>query len=86
MARIQIAKEDSGKPGALRKAIDRAQSKWRPIATAPRHQPIMFYDEEWEMTLGAIQIGSVDDDGRGRTGESDSFYPTHWMPLPDPPR
>jgi hypothetical protein len=59
---------------------------WRPIKSAPKNEPIIFYDEEWEATLGAIQIGSIDDDGSGRTAESDEFRPTHWMPLPLPPK
>jgi len=58
---------------------------WRSIESAPKNEPILFYDEEWADTLGSIQIGSVDDDGTGRTAETDQFHPTHWQPLPDPP-
>jgi len=60
-------------------------AEWQPIASAPRNEPILLYSEDWEMTIGDIQIGSVDDDGTSRCVETDDYNATHWMPLPDPP-
>lgn len=58
---------------------------WRPIETVPhRGEAVLLYDEEWEMTLGSIQIG-VAQDGTFIVEACPDFNPTHWMPLPDPP-
>jgi Protein of unknown function (DUF551) len=59
--------------------------KWEPIATAPQLEPILLFDEDWESTIGAIQIGHIKADGSAEIAETDDFSPTHWMPLPEPP-
>lgn len=58
---------------------------WRPIATAPKDEPVLLYSEDWEMTLGDVLVGFVDHDGRCVVAETDDYNATHWMPLPEPP-
>lgn len=68
--------------------MDRA---WQPIETAPQWERIILFDEEWADTMGAIQIGLMDDRACLTEGFEGSegfkgFQPTHWMPLPEPPK
>lgn len=60
-------------------------AEWQAIDTAPKWEAILVYDEDWDATLGAIQIGCMDDEGKCRVPETDDFNPTHWMLLPEPP-
>lgn len=72
-------------------------SEWQPISTAPREQEVIVYfgpsvgvcsasltsphGDEWECWC-------VDDGKHGPfpvRGYNEP-YPTHWMPLPEPPR
>ena len=56
--------------------------EWQPIETAPRDgQAILAWDENetWEIAYRQR--------GKWRYGPKGySFNPTHWMPLPDPPK
>ncbi len=59
--------------------------KWQPIETAPQDGThvlgwaegsfavVNFAHDTWWLS----EVGSFAEDG--------SWYPTHWMPLPDPP-
>lgn len=58
--------------------------EWQPIKTAPAWGSILLFDEEWDATLGSIQIGYADD-GKFIVDACPDFKPTHWMPLPEPP-
>ncbi len=57
--------------------------EWQPIETAPRDDLLLGYAEGmmrlvmWE-NGGWLQVGA--------TIEQGWFKPTHWMPLPDPPK
>lgn len=66
---------------------------WKPIATAPkdgREILVSPYDEDLNCKGGLIWISG----GYGRAvidpyswrGESNKNPPTHWMPLPPPPK
>lgn len=60
-------------------------SEWQPITTAPEGETILLFDEEWEATLGEIQIGHKNDLGEFFVDACPDFNPTHWMRLPNPP-
>jgi hypothetical protein len=63
-------------------------ANWRPIKTAPLDREILIYDRgqivvaRWYW-IGAATMG----DWRGTYGDGDAVWtPTHWMPLPTPPK
>ena len=71
--------------------------EWQPIETAPRRRIVLFWGEtyqledgkkNWKMETGSIQPwGEEGEDcywGSSRLKEYD-YFPTHWMPLPEPP-
>ena len=54
--------------------------EWKPIESAPLHTPILML----------MKHGAIEGEWDGRVGYGYFFshmewYPTHWMPLPDPP-
>jgi hypothetical protein len=66
---------------------------WQPIETAPKDGTVVivrgFYDADGKLFMkaaAAAQYGKrwmMDNHGYGYTV---SCYPTHWMPLPNPPK
>jgi hypothetical protein len=56
-------------------------SEWQPISTAPRDAPLVLFHPRIfsPMVLGAVMRIGFPDDWPNRP-------PTHWMPLPEPPR
>lgn len=59
--------------------------EWLPIETAPEWGSVLLFDEEWDATLGSIQIGANAGNGKFVVDACPDFNPTHWMPLPEPP-
>jgi hypothetical protein len=74
--------------------------KWQPIETAPKMKTILLFavtdiDEDgtirnWKMGTGFWHTGWENDDIHspwewGRQLYKYELYPTHWMPLPNPP-
>jgi hypothetical protein len=68
---------------------------WRPIETAPKDEtPILAYCPNDLPTVYVIMWNSYMDTYRKKLYENwveaggeqyEVFYPTHWMPLPEPP-
>ena len=56
---------------------------WQPIATAPKDGTLVlvYYREGGMAVRRILSSGACVDVLRNRSG-----YPTHWMPLPDPPQ
>lgn len=64
------------------------RDEWNPIETVPEGERVLLFDRDWELTVGAIQIGHATDHGgfiTSEIGDCEEFNPTHWMPLPDAP-
>lgn len=75
-------------------------SEWQPIETAPRiRERVLLYVPTEMGGSYTVQIGQWDDDYKSDDpypfwrydGDETSRYsrahpPTHWMPLPDPPK
>ena len=65
------------------------RASWRPIATAPKRSPEL---RPWDADLilylgdGLVITGRWDYEDRWIDSEGDSCVPTHWMPLPEPPK
>lgn len=66
-------------------------SEWQPIETAPKDaELLLLYDEQEGVRAGfwdAVEIspaGWIATETQGLT--CGRMEPTHWMPLPDPPR
>lgn len=61
-------------------------SEWRPIETAPKGKVLIFCED------GKTHVASYNgsDNNKIWTSDSEYFnvkkYPTHWMPLPQPPQ
>ena len=68
-----------------------AESEWQPIETAPRDEtPILAFIPEESREYSFIYVLIYDElilAWREAAGECYSQYaPTHWMPLPEPPK
>lgn len=74
-------------------------SKWQPIATAPKDGPILVWDSRQRTSrvaffATALEDGSQDWIYARRLNFDDPTHaiafivqePTHWMPLPEPPK
>ena len=68
-------------------------SDWQPIATAPEHQMILVYVPDAEVERDRIQTayyGITSNHKRlwviGGLAQWDVGKPTHWQPLPEPPK
>lgn len=55
--------------------------KWQPIDTAPPYGNLLLYDPN-----EGIWIGYRDQQGWMDRQAEFRLAPTHWMPLPSPPR
>lgn len=53
-------------------------SEWQPISTAPKDTRILAYNKEWDERVVVLTL-------RGGAWAA-GYAPTHWMPLPDPPK
>jgi hypothetical protein len=63
-------------------------SEWKPIETAPRDQDFLVYLRNGYIARGRYVNGrhfAADSFGPSGARASDPT-PTHWMPLPEPPR
>lgn len=70
--------------------------EWQPIETAPKDgTPVIItrHDETWGWVLGWGEyfqqgkiVGWVSRGFREPPGELGLAHPTHWMPLPEPPK
>ena len=62
--------------------------EWRPIETAPRDKRVLIANSDSEVWLATLRrVGPRagirwEHAGLGRV----MFIPTHWMPLPPPPK
>ena len=68
---------------------------WQPIETAPKDVAILIYHHDDNQWRGGIGIGFSHSDYNGhkgvvtedgRAGWIIRPQPTHWMPLPEPPK
>lgn len=59
----------------------RRRSSWRPIETAPKDgTEVLIWDSHMRVRrIGFYDFGWYDQEGR-------IACPTHWMPLPEPPK
>lgn len=64
---------------------------WQPIETAPRDQSwVLLWSRDCDPAFGVFRWDIEDDEWvsdekADRWVESQSYGPTHWMPLPSPP-
>ena len=81
--------------GRLRKKVDnlKEKTKWRPIETAPRDgTEIILAIEDGFGVLGnrvnAIvgMFSTTDSCWVDAMNYSETYPPTHWMPVPEPPK
>lgn len=59
-------------------------SEWQPIETAPKDgRVVLVFDDAFEEPIFSLHTfeSVISDFGQF----SNSYDPTHWMPLPDPP-
>lgn len=69
------------KPGPI--TLKPRESAWRPIETAPIGQKILLVaGKGWGPVQAWHDLGA----GRWFSGSSPINQPTHWMPLPEPPK
>jgi len=71
-------------------------SEWQPIETAPKMKVLLLWAAtdiayngvilNWKMATGSWSSGHEAWIWDGRLLASYEVQPTHWMPLPEPPR
>lgn len=69
-------------------------TEWQPIETAPKGKMVLVYEDEYqeyyvaENIKGVWQYASTSIWPRGTFKQNIDFVcmPTHWMPLPEPPK
>lgn len=72
-------------------------SEWQPIETAPKNVAILVYPSTWGDMIASPAKWDDDKYNRKpkpywsrrdsrRVSESRDNPPTHWMPLPEPPK
>lgn len=57
-------------------------SEWQPIETAPKGWDapmILIHSPRWDEEIQMVRL-------KEDSVWADGYAPTHWMPLPDPPR
>ncbi len=64
---------------------------WRPIETAPKDgtRILATWDETWRNDRPHIEVCEAGEEGGwfyGYYGDAPAIPPTHWMPLPEPPK
>jgi hypothetical protein len=66
--------------------IGDAMTAWQPIETAPQEKLVILYAPGWdpEVTAGKYEFGEWREGGYGECMIARN--PTHWMPLPEPPK
>ena len=72
--------------------------KWQPIDTAPFDKRVLLYDPRMNTSVVAQQMTALEDGEKswvyarklsGNSKHAVAFVvaaPTHWMPLPEPPK
>jgi hypothetical protein len=65
-----------------------AATEWQPIETAPKDQEILAISLAWEDGKRPILLRWFKYNGleAWRDWDNDPHFPTHWMPLPQPPK
>ena len=61
-------------------------SKWKPIETAPKDGTIvLLYEPREPIDSHTIEVGAFNCEDWYCLMFTYTIYPTHWMPLPEPP-
>jgi hypothetical protein len=60
-------------------------TRWRPIETAPRDGTTILVGR-WDGAMATIYNDHWAEEPGCWCDSSPSFQPTHWMPLPEPPK
>jgi len=61
--------------------------EWRPIETAPKNGDwVLIYQGGQEVTLAWYCDADGPSHGVWFDQRDNGYSPTHWMPLPDPPK
>jgi len=66
--------------------MERDKTAWQPIETAPQDRRVMVWKEATGIYISEFEDGEWPMHGWGRRGGVWYPRPTHWMPLPEPPR
>lgn len=62
-------------------------SDWQPIETAPKDCDFLVFTAHGYITRGRFLNGRhFACDSHGKVGNMSDTKPTHWMPLPEPPK
>ncbi len=75
----------------LQAALERA-TRWQPIETAPKDQEILGWANAWHLIKWFEKwdydrrFPEAATEGGWIIGGGHVVKPTHWMPLPEPPR
>jgi len=65
------------------------EAAWQDIETAPKEEAVLVAggDVLYPTTMSAADVGGGwHMDYQGYQFDDDTWYPTHWMPLPAPPQ
>ena len=69
-------------------ALDAAERvRWQPIETAPKGDMFIYFQKRDDRRAIGLAYLAVDGSWRDSEGNwTDRLNPTHWMPLPEPPK
>ena len=71
-------------PSSEFQAETQALSAWRPIETAPIGTEVIVYVPR---RVGIIYVGAINYTGKQWWARNlGAVRPTHWMPIPEPPK
>ena len=79
----------------MEKRGDCAVTEWQPIETAPETTCILVYSNDGRQAVAYCDLTDMDGfydepirvwNLNGWLSGDSGFIPTHWMPLPEPPK
>ena len=91
---VDQRREEVNRQQSMTELLRRMKVEWQPIETAPKDGTPLLLASRSDVgpnytAVGVWDCDSAEEGGqcwRDRIFDADQLAPTHWMPLPDPPK